>query len=481
MLKRLRSAYGTAPDSHPEEARDFLELVNASVLVTVPATTHLASPISQIHSINLFEVDAVRKRFPTNSTFVVSSNTQIVNPEKGFVVLHTSGTTGPPKGVLHTRRGAANAIQSYKKLMELTKDDLWLHWSPVHWMGGFIFMIGGIMSGVTTELGDFLSGVDAQIERLKQEDITCMIIPPYRLIQIADIYDELRRTGGGTEYQALANGLRRLRVVLTGTTDVSPSVRARWEEMRSGKPLLVLYSASELLGPVGITDWKSSSSPFPSDSCGRIHPTVSLKISDTGEMYVKSPAMFQRYISRNCNATKDVLDSDGFYRTGDIGKVKDDILYVLGRASYDVILIRNWKVYAPELEEALSLHPLVSQAIVLGLPDTSNGYRIAAVLVLSDVTQCNVNHAEVLDLSAIRKWLAVDQGLPAFKLPTVLRLAKPDFSIPRTASLKPIKAQIKNTLLLELEAGGKDIEMCELMSSESGIGHRPFDWEGYQQ
>ncbi|KAF9886559.1 hypothetical protein FE257_011331 [Aspergillus nanangensis] len=114
-----------------------------------------------------------------------------------------------------------------------------------------------------------------------------------------------------------------------------------------------------------------------------------------------------QYLSNNPSAMEVAYDTEGFYRTGDIGRLEDGNLFVLGCVSEDV-----------------------SQAIVLGIPRPTENQKVGALLVTREaplVIPC-------LTLPRLRKWLAIQRGMPAYMLPTVLRTleAKQAHQVPCT-------------------------------------------------
>ncbi|GJP42193.1 hypothetical protein CLOM_g1791 [Closterium sp. NIES-68] len=111
-----------------------------------------------------------------------------------------------------------------------------------------------------------------------------------------------------------------------------------------------------------------------------------------GELLVKSPGMFLRYWNKP-KETAEAFDPEGWFRTGDIASVDSHGYWQIhGRESVDIIKTRGYKVSALEIESKLLEHPLVSEAVVLGVPDREQGEAVAAVVVLGSTLPHHQNH-----------------------------------------------------------------------------------------
>ena len=189
---------------------------------------------------------------------------------------------------------------------------------------------------------------------------------------------------------------------------------------------------------------------------------------------------------------KGAFDSDGFYKTGDLARLEGGYVFIHGRASQDgqsstawdwndaaandfvVIRFNGWKIFAPEIEEALSTHPSVSQAIVLGVSDSHTGQRVAVLLI----PKKDNAPSDTLDLACIRQWLFHERGMLGYKLPTILRVLKQTQKYPATSSGKPIKPRIREVMFNEEELANDCVEVWDLAVKEPGMAPRPFNWAG---
>jgi malonyl-CoA/methylmalonyl-CoA synthetase len=147
-------------------------------------------------------------------------------------------------------------------------------------------------------------------------------------------------------------------------------------------------------------------------------PGVELRLAEpTGEILVRGPNVFAGYRGRP-QATAEAFDADGWFRTGDLGRLDDDgYLAIVGRAK-ELIISGGYNVYPREVEDALRLHPAVADAAVVGTPDPSWGEVVTAYV---EVT----GEVEPDELGAY-----VGQHLAAYKRPRLVHVVG---ALPRNA------------------------------------------------
>jgi len=131
--------------------------------------------------------------------------------------------------------------------------------------------------------------------------------------------------------------------------------------------------------------------------------------------------------------TAQAFDSDGWFRTGDLGHLRPDGHLVLTGRLKDVIIRKGENISAREIEELAYAHPKVGDVAVIGLPDAERGERVCAVVELAD-------GAEGLTLDELAAFLA-EQGLMRQKIPEQLEVLD---SLPRNETLrKVLKYQLR--------------------------------------
>ncbi|PLB48527.1 amp dependent CoA ligase [Aspergillus steynii IBT 23096] len=470
-----------SPTIHPEEFTYFRDVTNAVLLTAMPEATQRVNDISALTGVNSFIFDKTAPFTGPGPEFVLDADTPPISPDKGLLVIFTSGTTGQPKGILHTRERVTIGIQAWAETLGPSSSDTWLHTSPVNWMAGCIRVFICTASGTRIQFGDGSDTVEMALRYLQRGHLTGLFLAPGPLATLADRLEAIRHSGDLETYGALVSHLRALRVLVTGSMTVSTPLKKTWRDIRGGKHLTVLYGMTESMVLVSATDW-TECVDSPIGSSGLRLPQVSIKIANTGEICVKTPGLVKRYLSANPSDMSEKFDSEGFFKTGDIGRLENDALFVLGRASEDVIHHRAWRVYAPEVEGELAEHPQIQQAIVQSVPDALLGDHVAALVVMSDRrSRCQDAHTDEtdkLDLRTLREWLALERGMSASKLPTMLRIIQSVDEVPTTASMKPIKRKIREKFFGKDELASGRVEAWDQSWVEPWLGHRPFDWQG---
>jgi len=332
-----------------------------------------------------------------------------------LAILHTSGTTGRPKGaVLSHGALAAGAVASAAHLGAMP-GERWLACMPLHHVGGLAIAVRAVLFGATVVLHGRFDPERAS-HALDRDEIALASFVPTMLRRVLAIRGERRAP-------------RALRSLLVGGAACPPELLERaW---RAGWPALPTYGLTEAgsqvatLPPqeIGTADPRVSGRPLLGteveirDEAGRALPP-----GEPGEICVRGPTLMSGYWGRP-EATAAALGG-GWLHTGDAGLLTPEgHLRVLDRRR-DLIVSGGENVYPAEVEAALLAHPDVADAGVAGEPDPDLGQRVAAWIV---------PHPDrpAPDLAALQAWLR--SRLAAYKLPRALHLAA---SLPRTASGK---------------------------------------------
>lgn len=138
----------------------------------------------------------------------------------------------------------------------LSKGQTYLHHMPVHWAGGFMTLLSGILSGACVEFCNSVFTSTWLLDRLRDErvpPVTFVHLPPPLLNTVAaELADMENRDADG--YAAVIQGVRKLTMVASGGSTVTPKQRVMWQALL-GRPLVVGYGMSESLGVVAWTDY----------------------------------------------------------------------------------------------------------------------------------------------------------------------------------------------------------------------------------
>ena len=151
---------------------------------------------------------------------------------------------------------------------------------------------------------------------------------------------------------------------------------------------------------------------------------------EEGEIRVKGPNLCLGYTDSALNA--EGFDADGYFRTGDLGIVREDNHVVITGRLKDVIIRKGENISAKEVEDLLFTHPSIADAAVIGLPDTQSGERACAVIVASDPS----NPPTLAGLFEFCK----GEGLMVQKIPEQLEIVD---VLPRNPTGKVLKHELR--------------------------------------
>lgn len=372
--------------------------------------------------------------------------------EDPALIVYTSGTTGKPKGVVHTHKSIDAQVQMLTEAWEYTSADQFLHCLPLHHVHGlFNALLVPLYAGATVEFMPKFS-VRGIWQRWREsypvngnragEAITAFTGVPTMYTRLIQGYEAM-----DTELQAAsASAAKQLRLMMCGSSALPLPVMQQWETI-TGHRLLERYGMTEFVMAI--------SNPLrgarKAGTVGNPLPGVQVKIAEdesgsdaagVGEICVKSPSLFKEYWKLP-KVTKDSFTADGFFKTGDTGKQDEDGYYIiLGRTSADIMKVGGYKLSALEIESVLLEHPAVAECCVLGLPDKDYGDAVSAIIVLEEEAKRDQEKSKpVLSLQELCTW-AKDKLAP-YKLPTRLFLWD---SLPRNAMGKVNKKELKNQL-----------------------------------
>jgi acyl-CoA synthetase (AMP-forming)/AMP-acid ligase II len=157
------------------------------------------------------------------------------------------------------------------------------------------------------------------------------------------------------------------------------------------------------------------------------------KTADTGEIRARGPQMLVGYLHAEDEAA--VFDTEGYYRTGDLGRWQDEHYLVVSGRSKDIIIRKGENISPKEVEDCLVEHPNIAEVAIVGLPDAERGERACAAIV--------ARHAPGPDLAELRAFLK-NLGIASFKIPEQVVLMD---TLPRNDAGKVLKHVLRSTLL----------------------------------
>jgi acyl-CoA synthetase (AMP-forming)/AMP-acid ligase II len=347
-----------------------------------------------------------------------------LNPDAVRMILYTSGTTGRPKGVLHTHNSIHALIRQIREHWLVERGDGFLVASPIAHIGGSIYAFEcPLLLGTTAVLMDRWNA-DEAVQLMQAERCTHMAGATPFLEQLL------------AAAQRVGTRLPDLRVFVCGGAAVPPSLIRRAATYFESVTVTRVYGSTEV--PV-TTIGSPRDVDRAADTDGRVG-LADIRIGVDGEILARGPQMLVGYQHREDEA--DAFDTDGYFRTGDLARwVDDDHLVVTGRAKD--IIVRNGENISPkEVEDILANHPGVAEIAVVGLPDERTGERACAVVVPAAAPGPDPG----LDVAGLRDFLA-DSGVARFKAPEQVVIWD---VLPKNDAGKVLKHQIKAALM---EAG----------------------------
>jgi malonyl-CoA/methylmalonyl-CoA synthetase len=286
-------------------------------------------------------------------------------PRPGPAMLaYTSGTTGAPKGVPLTHANVLASTRGVEKAWRWTADDVLVHALPLSHQHG--------LSGVHLSV---LTGSRAVILGRFEPAALCAAIAEHRatvLFAVPAMYERLDAWDGIGDAD-----LSSLRVAICGSAPLSDALAARIER-RLGRLPLERYGSTE----AGLNVSNAYDGPRRAGRVGWALPGIELRLDgDDGEILVRGPQVFEGYWRRP-EATAEALTEDGWFRTGDLGRLdpEDGSLEITGR-SKELIISGGLNVYPREVEAALEDHPAVAAVAVAGVPSERWGEEVVAFVV----------------------------------------------------------------------------------------------------
>lgn len=371
---------------------------------------------------------------------IVDAMTATVTPADLMTIIFTSGSSGPPKGVLHSHGSALGAVESGLAARCIGPDTRLYLPMPFFWVGGFG---GGVLSAL-------LAGATLITEELPKPETTLRLLESQRVTLFRGWPDQaaaLAQHATEVDLSALRPGS--LEALLPPRLRAEPGARAN------------LFGMTETFGPycgyAADTDLPRSAW----GSCGKPLAGMEVRIVDTdtgaplpaetvGMIQLRGPHTLRGICGRS---REEIFTVEGFYPTGDLGRLdRDGFLFYHGRSD-DMFKVSGATVYPSEVEKALRSIPGVRAAFVTNVPDAGRD-QVAAV-VASDALSTDALYAQARTL------------LSPFKVPTVWLIVDSADAVPYGPTGKVDKRRLREMVL------AADGDRIRPSASSSQSGARP--------
>lgn len=364
----------------------------------------------------------------------------VIDPKKMSNLLFTSGTTGMAKGVMLSQYNICSDITLLSGVVKINSDDRLLSVLPLHHTYESMAMIVALYSGACIAYSESLLRV---VREMQEIEPTVFVTVP---LMLEKIHDRILRTAekkrGGkfalSFGKALTNATSalgmnindrvfaeikknfggKLRLIITGAAAISPEIVKDFHSF--GIPIYLGYGLTEC-SPLVIGN---NDRLMLNDSVGVPLPEVEAKIinpdfSGVGEICVRGPMVMLGYYN-DPESTREVLDEDGWFHTGDLGTVDDKGHFRITGRIKNVIVTKNGKnIYPEEVEYYLNKNPFIAESIVVGEDEDDETFVTAKVFpnveaITKKLKQTSISSEDISRVvgDVIRE---VNKKLPSYK------------------------------------------------------------------
>ncbi len=471
------------------EVRQHLPLLRRIVVVDPTGLAGFSDPMVT----TLAALRAAGAAFDATHPGLFEERRRVRGPDDLAILVYTSGTTGRPKGAMHSHRGLVAAIRALGVVLPQDEQDERMCFLPLcHVAERVVGMYGSIYAGARL---NFVENPDTVPENVREIAPTVLGGVPriwekfYSAVTLAvrdagrvqqalyawaigvgyEVADEVlagRPVGPGMRLRyrlaglaALGNvrrflGLHRCRYAVTGAAPIAPDL-IRWY-LALGIPMLEVWGQTESGGI-------STAMPIHRLRLGTIgtaSPGSEVRVDPaTGELLVRGPSVFMGYLNRP-DQTADAIDAEGWLRTGDVGAVDADGYFRITDRMKDIIITAGGKNITPsEWENELKFSPYVTDAVVIG-----DGRPYLSAIVMID--QENVER------------FAQDHEVPYSNYASLTRSAEVQALVEAEIAKVNRKfarvEQIRRFHLLETQLGTEDEELTPTMKLKRAFVRRKY-------
>lgn len=350
-----------------------------------------------------------------------------VDPSDVCIIMYSSGTTGRPKGVELTQANIiAHTINAHEGF-EFDEGDKNMVSMPLFHVGGSSYVQFGIHDGFPSVMTRDVDGMTLAGAILKGANRTFLV--PAVLAKVLEAGEDAVKLFGSLKtfaYGASPMPLPLLRAALKAWPNTD---------------FMQAYGLTELCGVISHLLPEAHRDPGREErlsSAGTLVPNAEVRVVDPdtledvpageqGELWFRSPQLMKGYHNRP-EATAEAITEDGWFRTGDIGRVDDGGYIFVEDRLKDMIISGGENIYSIEVERVLAEHDAVVEVAVIGVPDEKWGEVVKAVVVIEGET----SEAELISFARER--------LAAYKCPKSVDITD---ELPRNPTGKVLKKELR--------------------------------------
>lgn len=340
------------------------------------------------------------------------------SPEDLYVIRHTGGTTGKPKGVSFTHQAWLDIGRNwFFPMPPMQVGDVCMHIAPISHASGYMFVPTWLMGGTNLVVEKYSPA--PVVDLMVNERVGYVFMAPTMVLDLLQVAGMEKR-----DWSAM-------KVLLIGAAPITEATvlkaHAVW-----GNAICQLYGQTEAV-PASITmasDWiKQVTGSQPTRSLGKVHPFCEVEIRDPethetlpfgaeGEICIRVAGQMPGYWKNPESTAKTLIR--GFVHTGDMGYMDENGYFYMFDRKDDMILSGGYNIWPMELENVLATHPQVVEVVAFGVPHERFGESPYAIVKVKDVTA--VTEHELIELCAVE--------LGSYKKPIKVEIGTE--SLPRT-------------------------------------------------
>jgi len=354
-------------------------------------------------------------------------------PDDVAVLQYTGGTTGVAKGAMLTHRNlVANMVQLNERMKDIFRPSQEFYVAPLplyHIYSFTIHCTSAMTMGNHSLLIPNPRDIPGFVKTLQGKPFTFFV-------GLNTLFNALLRN---PDFRQLDFGS--LRLTCSGGMALTAETNKNWMELTKA-PISEGYGLTETSpvvsnNPIGNVQQGTVGLPLIDTNCKVIDDAGNeLPAGEAGELCVQGPQVMKGYWQRP-DATAEVMDAEGWFKTGDIAIIQTDGFIKIVDRKKDMINVSGFKVFPNEVEDALSGHPDIVEVAVIGVPDGDGSETVKAFIVTAN---------EQLTIAEVRKF--AKETLTAYKVPHLIEFRK---ELPKTNVGKILRRELRDQELAKVK------------------------------